>query len=482
MNDDDIIGQISNFTALLNILLIVFISLFIALMILSVLYFAKPLQNIFNRLYNSKEDSPGIRGNVIEQIYYKIDVISRYNLLINSKLSNWEPVLKTNLLGRLLKGEFLKNEEKNIIVSLFGADKRESSWQVAVIGMVGKSAYDDSIKTTEINDIVWRYMPDAIIYMVKSTYFAILAKIESGEGDKSSIETQFEKKCLFILNELNQKYNQFYAIGIGNRYTDIFDVHYSFNEAKRAFREAYIWKYSNIIHFNNINNYLFNYEMPYTNLEKIYNTLMMGDSEQACKLLDNVINDYILIHARNCNKQCYYISKQFYNEVLGVLLRISSHVDLSPAISDLMEYDDSISVLDMTNIFKPAFDFAAEAVKSQSNISTYDLYLSILDFIKENYYNSELSLKMISQKYSLSESYISQCFKNGAGVNLSKYLEELRLAKAERMLLESDMSVQEIAQSVGYYTPNTFYKAFKRKHGIRPSDWVHLQKNNLQNV
>jgi len=245
LSDNDIIGQISDFTALLNILLIVFISLCVALMILSVFYFAKPIQNIFNRLYNNQEDLSCIHGDVIKQIYYKIDVISRDNLLINSKLSNWEPVLKTNLLGRLLKGEFLKNEEKSIIVSLFGADKKENSWQVAVIGMVGKSAYDDSIKTTEVNDIIWRYIPDAIIYMVKSTYFAILAKIESDEDNKSSIETQLEKKCRFILNELNQRYNQLYAISIGNRYTDIFDVHYSFNEAERAFREAYLWRENN---------------------------------------------------------------------------------------------------------------------------------------------------------------------------------------------------------------------------------------------
>ena len=75
----------------------------------------------------------------------------------------------------------------------------------------------------------------------------------------------------------------------------------------------------------------------------------------------------------------------------------------------------------------------------------------------------------------MSEKYFSAFFKNKKGINFSVYLEGVRMRHAQEALAAGELSVAQIAQTVGYANPNTFYKAFKRYTGVTPSQWKNQQ-------
>jgi len=61
-------------------------------------------------------------------------------------------------------------------------------------------------------------------------------------------------------------------------------------------------------------------------------------------------------------------------------------------------------------------------------------------------------------------------------MTLAAYIDERRLALAARMLTESQLSISEISNRCGYGSVNSFYKAFKRRHGVAPSAMQRLNR------
>ncbi|MDR1249956.1 MAG: AraC family transcriptional regulator, partial [Treponema sp.] len=78
------------------------------------------------------------------------------------------------------------------------------------------------------------------------------------------------------------------------------------------------------------------------------------------------------------------------------------------------------------------------------------------------------SLQEISAAAGLSAPYFSTVFKEEMGENLSSYLNRLRVEKAEHMLTETGLTLNEIASACGFEDQSWFSKIFKSFTGISP--------------
>ena len=96
---------------------------------------------------------------------------------------------------------------------------------------------------------------------------------------------------------------------------------------------------------------------------------------------------------------------------------------------------------------------------------------SIQKYISNNYHDPNLSLKKISEVFSISESYFSYLFKAQTGRNFSEYLEELRMQHAMQLLKESEIPLSELYIHLGYNNPNSFRRAFKKVYGSSPKEF-----------
>ncbi|MNZ68880.1 Arabinose operon regulatory protein [compost metagenome] len=94
-----------------------------------------------------------------------------------------------------------------------------------------------------------------------------------------------------------------------------------------------------------------------------------------------------------------------------------------------------------------------------------------MTFIESEYSDSELTLNRIAQHVCLSEKYVSQLFKEHTGVNISDYVESVRINKATELLLNDRLTIDEIALQVGYNSAHTFRRAFKKVKGDSPSKY-----------
>lgn len=92
----------------------------------------------------------------------------------------------------------------------------------------------------------------------------------------------------------------------------------------------------------------------------------------------------------------------------------------------------------------------------------------ILDYVHRNY-SKQISLSVLANRFFLSESYIARLFKKGLACKPSEYLNKIRVSVAKTLLLETDMSVTEISERVGYSDVYYFSKVFRQIVGTTPS-------------
>lgn len=93
----------------------------------------------------------------------------------------------------------------------------------------------------------------------------------------------------------------------------------------------------------------------------------------------------------------------------------------------------------------------------------------VIQFVKDNYTNYELSLIMVAEYAGLSKSKTSRLFKVYTGEAYIDYVTRLRMEKAKELLEQTDISVKEIFLQVGYLDITNASKKFKAYFQINPS-------------
>lgn len=91
-------------------------------------------------------------------------------------------------------------------------------------------------------------------------------------------------------------------------------------------------------------------------------------------------------------------------------------------------------------------------------------------YIHDHYRQKGLTLHEVAQHNHVSPNYLSYLFKKFTGFNLWEYVIKLRMEESKRLIMTTDMRRYEIADEVGYESPEHFSKIFKKYYGISPSE------------
>ena len=92
-------------------------------------------------------------------------------------------------------------------------------------------------------------------------------------------------------------------------------------------------------------------------------------------------------------------------------------------------------------------------------------------------YNKDITLDEIADMLHLNPSYFSKKFKAVNGFGFKEYLNTIRINRSEQLLLETDMSITEIALECGYDNSNYFGDAFKHLNHLSPTQFRKAKGN-----
>jgi AraC-like DNA-binding protein/ligand-binding sensor protein len=196
--------------------------------------------------------------------------------------------------------------------------------------------------------------------------------------------------------------------------------------------------------------------------------LRRGDHETGKKILNELLA--ILLFSN----PDHFKNIQFRAVELVVLL---SRADINPGYTEkavletnnyyLKRIQEAQTIEELTDVLHITVERMAGQIFSFQGIRHASALRKAERFIWENY-TRKISLQEIAEASGLSAPYFSTIFKDEMGENLSSYLNRLRVEKASRMLLETDLSLSEIAGSCGFEDQSWFSKIFKSYTGMSP--------------
>lgn len=128
--------------------------------------------------------------------------------------------------------------------------------------------------------------------------------------------------------------------------------------------------------------------------------------------------------------------------------------------------EDFLDMILLPDMEENAFASGKETIKA------------IYNYIESNYYE-EITLNNLAKKYHMESSYLSKLFKKETGNNLIYFISEKRVEKAKEMMRNGNLTLTEIAFSVGYDDYNYFNKVFRKMVGISPRDYRINSNSNI---
>lgn len=106
-----------------------------------------------------------------------------------------------------------------------------------------------------------------------------------------------------------------------------------------------------------------------------------------------------------------------------------------------------------------------------ANSREEELMNRMMQSIERNLGNSEFTVDMLANDVCVSRASLYRIIKNILGITPNDFIRNIRLKQAAQMLEETDLSVSQISECVGFGTPRYFTQQFKKLYGVTPSEY-----------
>ena len=101
-----------------------------------------------------------------------------------------------------------------------------------------------------------------------------------------------------------------------------------------------------------------------------------------------------------------------------------------------------------------------------ANACTDARMIEIMNYVQANYI--DITLDDLAENFFLSKPYLSKYIKEKSGMTFGDLVKKIRMKKAKALLKSSNMTVENIAMSVGYQNVEHFNRLFKKAYNMTP--------------
>lgn len=174
--------------------------------------------------------------------------------------------------------------------------------------------------------------------------------------------------------------------------------------------------------------------------------------------------------------QLVHIKNMFENSQRGILFSRDTANRLADRITNLSRYSGFESAMELfsllydLSISKNNIMLSDPGYLCEDNSSQGDRIEKIFDYLNNNYFR-DISLKDIAKMFGMSGSSFARIIKKWTGMTFVNILNEVRVAHATKMLINSTSTISEIAYQCGFNNLSYFNKIFKEKRSVSPKQY-----------
>lgn len=195
--------------------------------------------------------------------------------------------------------------------------------------------------------------------------------------------------------------------------------------------------------------------------------VLLVDVEKAQPILDTLVTETRIDLTQLANRFCEQSEfgmmmeetesvRQIFSSLYKVPDQIKGHYFKLKVIEIFL----LLSIISTTNHEK----------RSSYRKQQVDIVKAVNEYISTQFMK-RITIDSLSDQFDIPTSTLKRCFKGVYGTTIHHYLKECRINAAKHLLQESDQSILEIANAVGYENGSKFTSAFKEATGVTPSDY-----------
>jgi len=163
-------------------------------------------------------------------------------------------------------------------------------------------------------------------------------------------------------------------------------------------------------------------------------------------------NEYLLFHTQK-NKKIEVLMKrmlcEYFDSKVGYTTAIQAYILLlfTEILRDYRENMEHNSVKRLNNT----------------------IVSEVKNYLCKNF--KDATLRSTARHFHFNPDYLSRVLKNSTGQGFTEMLQEIKLREASVLLKNSDISIEEVMNHIGYNNLSHFYRIFKKKFGVTPLDY-----------
>lgn len=392
---------------------------------------------------------------------------------LQEELEKQQPFLETAFFQKLIRGEFTGEKEIELIASSINLTIESDKYVIVNYRVFANNDFY-TIDTQTLNEVkvtlvlIKNMLKQNIhnkMYFYDVDYLTTAVIIELNHGQ--DILGQIENVNKLIAKE----YHVTPAWGISNEFTSLLEVWRGYEQARKALKKGIEIEGQSILCYNEIVESTNQYYYP-TAFEQRLITYAKGTE------ITNLSYLFEVLYTENFEKRNLQeeTRKKLCTEINSTVTKIAGpdnyakHQEELEQLEELMKLGDTASI---DRYFRKLYDIYIELsndFKRSKSQSQTKLSNKIIEYINEVYVDPNLGLGMIASKFNISEGYVSSLFKEQTGINFAEYVESYRIKKACELLMDTSLNINDIGQQIGYNSVQSFRRAFKRIHGISPSE------------
>nr|WP_275901644.1 helix-turn-helix domain-containing protein [Paenibacillus sp. SYP-B3998] len=262
------------------------------------------------------------------------------------------------------------------------------------------------------------------------------------------------------------------TIGISDIHPYLTGIPHGFEEALEALEYKFVIGPSQIIPFERIKRPKNELYYPLDTERQLINHIKTGQYEEAMEAVSELIVTNV-----SDGTLSLQLGKLLMFELIGTILKAIEHFPQGPTelaveknalIKELTQCESFVEIEDeIYKFLKTVCDYVDSKKKSHNT----NLKDQVMTYITEHLSDMNLSLTSLSLRFEVNAPYLSRFFKEQSGETFIDYVNKQRVQLAKQLMTETEDTITDITQKVGFTNSNTFIRVFKRYEGITPGQF-----------
>lgn len=241
-------------------------------------------------------------------------------------------------------------------------------------------------------------------------------------------------------------------------------------EATEAIKHRIVAGSGHLLHWREEAGHDTKYMYPMTSERRILNFLVNRDLDSIMKELNQ-----IRLEISNAEYVSYENILFIYCQLAGVTIKYlqENDVNTSKLFAGQPNIYASLSAIDtLDELEEFLHQFYGEIVRflGKKTGESNRYAERIIKYIHEHY-SEEIMFEEMAKNIGISYSYMRKIVYEQTGKSLIDYINQLRIERAKQLLMESEMTITQIASEVGYYNVRSLNHFFRKFEGVAPSTY-----------